>query len=174
MNIERIIVGDLQTNCYIIEKDNKVLVIDPGDEFLKIKKQINNREVLGVIITHYHYDHIGALDLIVSEYKVKVYDNNTLNEGINKIGPFTFEMLKTPGHKEDLISIYFKEEKVMFVGDFIFKGTIGRTDLEGSNPSDMQKSIMKIKKYPLDTIIYPGHGVKTTLEYEVLNNPFFN
>ena len=174
MNIERIIVGDLQTNCYIIEKDNKVLVIDPGDEFLKIKKQINNREVLGVIITHYHYDHIGALDLIINEYKVKVYDNNTLNEGINKIGPFTFEMLKTPGHKEDLISIYFKEEKVMFVGDFIFKGTIGRTDLEGSNPSDMQKSIMKIKKYPLDTIIYPGHGVKTTLEYEVLNNPFFN
>ena len=173
MNIERIIVGDLQTNCYIIEKDNKVLVIDPGDEFLKIKKQINNREVLGVIITHYHYDHIGALDLIINEYKVKVYDNNTLNEGINKIGPFTFEMLKTPGHKEDLISIYFKEEKVMFVGDFIFKGTIGRTDLEGSNPSDMQKSIMKIKKYPLDTIIYPGHGVKTTLEYEVLNNPFF-
>ena len=174
MNIERIIVGDLQTNCYIIEKDNKVLVIDPGDEFLKIKKQINNREVLGVIITHYHYDHIGALDLIINEYKVKVYDNNNLDEGINKIGPFTFEMLKTPGHKEDLISIYFKEEKVMFVGDFIFKGTIGRTDLEGSNPDDMQKSIMKIKKYPLDTIIYPGHGVKTTLEYEVLNNPFFN
>ena len=61
MNIETVVVGPLQTNCYIISKNNKCIVIDPGDEYNKIKSVIGNKEVAGVIVTHYHFDHIGAL-----------------------------------------------------------------------------------------------------------------
>ncbi len=162
MRIEIVKVGYLETNCYILSIDNKVLVIDPGDEIDKIKGVIKNREVIGCIITHYHFDHIGAL-----KYFDKVYDINNLTEGINVIGPFTFEVIYTPGHKEDCISIYFKDEKIMFVGDFIFKDGIGRTDLNDGDIYQMINSLKKISKYDHDIIIYPGHGDKTILGLEL-------
>ena len=170
MKIEKIEVGYLNTNCYIVSIDNQVLVIDPGDEYKKIEKLINNREVVGVIVTHYHHDHIGALKSFKSNL---IFDKHNLQEEINKIGPFTFEVIYTPGHREDAITIYFKENKVMFVGDFIFKGTIGRTDLETGSMVDMEKSITKIKKYDDDIILYPGHGETTTLGNEKRLNPYF-
>ena len=108
MNIKTIIVGELNTNCYILEKDNNILIIDPGDESEKIKKIIGKKNVVGIIITHYHYDHIGALEDIQKFYKTVVYDNNNLKEGINNIKNFNFEIISTPGHKEDCITIYFK------------------------------------------------------------------
>ena len=173
MNIEKVVVGMLETNCYLLEKNNQLLIIDPGEEYNKIKKAIGNRHITGIIITHYHIDHIGALEELKQNDNVSVYDYSNLQEGINSIGDFTFEMIKTPGHKEDLISIYFKDDNAMFVGDFIFRGTVGRTDLEGGNINDMQKSIEKIKKYPLNTVIYPGHGYKTTLGEEIKYNLYF-
>jgi glyoxylase-like metal-dependent hydrolase (beta-lactamase superfamily II) len=171
MKIERVIVGVLETNCYILSIDNKALIIDPGGEYNKIKKSIGTKEVIGVIVTHYHFDHIGALDYFDRSI---IYDYSNLKEGINKIGPFTFEIIYTPGHKEDLISIYFEKDKCMFVGDFILNGTIGRTDLTGGSVKDMNNSIKKIKKYPKDTIIYPGHDEKSILEYEINNNIYFS
>ena len=168
MIIKCIKVGPLETNCYILIKDGKSLVIDPGDELDKIEKSIQN-EVQGVIITHYHFDHIGALNDIVSKYKTKVYDFRNLSEGYNKIGGFEFKVLFTPGHKDDAISILFEGEKTLFSGDFIFNGSIGRCDLEGGNYMDMQKSIIKILKYENDITIYPGHGEKTTLGAERKN-----
>ena len=167
MEIEIVKVGYLETNCYILSIDNKVLVIDPGDEIDKIKKVINNREIVGCIITHYHFDHIGAL-----KYFNNVYDINNLKEGINTIKPFTFEVIYTPGHKEDCITIYFNKERIMFVGDFIFKDGIGRTDLEGGDMHQMINSLQKISKYDKNITIYPGHGDKTTLgrELEKYNN----
>ena len=173
MNIDVIKVGRLRCNCYILDIDNNVLIIDPGDEFNKIDKVIDGRNVIGIIITHHHFDHVGAVDDILKKYKTVVYDRNNLKEGINKIDKFIFEVIYTPGHKEDLITLYFKKEKVMFCGDFIFKDSIGRCDLEGSNVSDMEKSIDKIKKYDRDTIIYPGHGKETSLGYEIDNNVYF-
>lgn len=173
MKIEDIVVGMLETNCYLLEKNNQLLVIDPGEEYDKIKKAINNRQVIGIVITHYHIDHIGALEELKQNYNVPVYDYSNLKEGLNSIGDFTFEMIRTPGHKEDLISIYFKEDNVMFVGDFVFRGTVGRTDLEGGSITEMQKSIEKIKKYPPETIIYPGHGPSTTLGEEIKYNLYF-
>ena len=173
MQTENIEVGYLRCNCYLLSIDNEVLIIDPGDEANKIIKLIGNRKVVGIIITHYHFDHIGALNEIKDKYQTKVYDKSNLTESINKIGKFIFEVIYTPGHKEDLITIYFKEDKCMFCGDFIFKDSIGRCDLAGGNISDMLKSIRKIEKYPQDTIIYSGHGPKTTLGYEINNNPYF-
>ena len=160
MEINRVVVGPLETNCYILKNNNKCLVIDPGDEYDKIEKNIGQNEVVGVIITHYHFDHIGALN---SFDKTLILDRHNLEEFEYNIYNFKFDVIYTPGHKEDCITIYFKEDKIMFTGDFIFKGAIGRTDLEGGNYLDMLNSLNKIDKYDKDIIIYPGHGDKTTL-----------
>ena len=173
MKIEIVKVGELECNCYLLEMDNKILVIDSGDNGDKIIEKIGNREVVGIIITHYHFDHIGAIEYLVNKYNVSVYDKNNMNEGINKIDNFIFDIIYTPGHKEDCICIYFKKDKIMFVGDFIFRDSIGRCDLDGGSVKDMIESINKIKKYDKDIVIYPGHGDKTTLEYEMNNNMYF-
>ena len=169
MKIENIKVGYLETNVYLLSKNNHYLIIDPGDESEKIINQIKGK-VDGIIITHHHFDHVGALDEVKENYNVKVYDRYNLKEGKNQIGKFIFEVIYTPGHTDDLISIYFKDEKALFCGDFIFKGAIGRFDFPESNFKDMQNSIKKIIKYPKTTHIYPGHDDKTTLgdEYNML------
>ncbi len=167
MKIEIVKVGYLETNCYILSFNNHVLVIDPGADYDRIVKQIGNRIIDGIIITHKHFDHIGALKEFSS---IPIYDSDNINDFKNPY--FKFIVLKTPGHTKDSITIYFEKEKVMFVGDFIFKDSIGRTDL-GGNDLDMQASINLIKKYPKDVIIYPGHGSKTSLGYEIENNYYF-
>ena len=171
MKIDVVKVGYLETNCYIIEKNKHVLVIDPGDEFDKIKEVINNRIIDGVLITHGHFDHVGC---IKDFDKSLIHNYDNLNEGLHEIGNFKFEVIYTPGHKEDSISFYFKEDNMIFVGDFIFRDSIGRTDLPGGNMTDMLNSISKIKKYPDNIILQPGHGPNTTLGYEKENNPYFD
>ena len=170
MNIEIVKVGLLQTNCYILSKNNNVLIIDPGDEYNKIMDKVNGRNIVGVLITHSHFDHIGCIDLFNKEL---VYDYNNLNIGINTIGEFTFEVVYNPGHKEDSISFYFDEDKLLFCGDFIFYESIGRTDLEGGSSNDMMKSIKETKRYSDDVKIYPGHGPSTTFSHERKYNIYF-
>lgn len=167
MKITTIKVGYLETNCYILEKDEKIIVIDPGDEYNKIASIINNREIVKVLITHYHKDHIGALNnfeqnLILQNPKEETYH----------FGPFTFEVIFTKGHTNDSVTYYFKEDKTMFTGDFLFKETVGRTDMPSGNLEEMKKSLNKIKSYPGDIKIYPGHGPSTTLKHEKENNYF--
>ena len=173
MKVSKIIVGDLQTNCYLLEKDNECLLIDPGDESSKIKDFIKDKNLIGILITHKHFDHIGALDEIATFYNIPIYDNSNLKEGTNHISTFTLEVIKTYGHTMDSLSYYFKDDKVMFTGDFLFEGTIGRCDFEESNYNEMLRSIRKIKEYDNDIIIYPGHGSKTTLGIEKENNIYF-
>ena len=164
MEINRVIVGELQTNCYILSINNKCIVIDPGDEIDKIKTYISDKEIVGVIITHYHFDHIGALNYFD---KSLILDRSSLEEKEYNIEGFKFEVLYTPGHKEDSITIYFKEDNVMFTGDFIFKSSIGRIDLPGGNVIDMLNSLSKMKRYNKDIVVYPGHGEKTILGEEI-------
>lgn len=170
MKIDIVKVGYLETNVYILSKENHYLIIDPGDEADKIIDKINGI-VDGIIITHHHFDHVGALEEIKDKYNTKVYDRHNLKEGVNQIGEFSFEVFYTPGHTDDLISIYFKESSSLFCGDFIFKDSIGRYDFPESNFNDMQRSIKKILFLPKTTHIYPGHGDKTTLgdENNMLN-----
>ena len=172
MKIDRIEVGYLACNCYILDIDNKVLVIDPGDEYVKIKNHLKDKEVLGVILTHRHFDHIGALDYLVKDYKVKVYDNSNLEEKEYNIDKFKFKVIKTFGHTMDSICIYFEKDKVMFTGDFLFKDGIGRCDLGGDTDA-MIKSIDKIKEYSDNITIYPGQGDKSTLGCEKEYNIYF-
>ena len=172
MKINRVEVGYLACNCYILDIDNKVLVVDPGDEYDKIKSYLNNKEVLGVILTHRHFDHVGALEDIVNDYEIEVYDNSNLEEKEYKIDNFKFKIIRTYGHTMDSICIYFEDDKIMFTGDFLFKDGIGRCDL-GGDIDMMNKSIDKIKKYNDDIVIYPGHGDKSTLGYEKKYNMYF-
>ncbi len=157
-------VGYLYTNCYVLKKDHQALVIDPGDEYPKIKEEIGDDEVVGVIITHHHPDHVGALEYFDAN---KVYDYSNLQEGQNTIGNFTFEVILTPGHKSDSITIYFAEEKRMFTGDFLFKNSIGRTDFPTGSMEDMKKSLLKMTKYDREITIYPGHGHSSVLGTEL-------
>lgn len=170
MKIERLVVGSLEENCYILSFDNKVLVIDPGDEYDKINKTIDNREVLGILITHNHFDHVGALDQFNN---VDVYSFDNMQEKEYTIGPFVFDVIFNPGHTLDSISFYFKNEGILFCGDFIFYHGIGRCDLPTGSIVKMKESIAKIKNLPLNTIIYPGHDRKTTLKEEIENNNYF-
>lgn len=175
MDLKIIKVGYLQTNCYIISKDNKCLVIDPGDEGNKIIKYLkdNKFDLVGILLTHSHEDHIGAVDSLLHYKKVNVYDFNNLDEGNTNIDIFNFDVIYTLGHTNDSITFYFKNDNLMFVGDFIFKDGIGRVDLPTGNMSDMDKSINKIKLYSDNITIYPGHGDSTTLGYEKHNNYYF-
>lgn len=163
MEINSVVVGPLDTNCYILNNNGKVIIIDPGDEKDKIINEVNG-EVVGIIITHHHFDHVGAMEEIKKYYKVNVYDYSNLKEN-NKIDNFDFKMIRTPGHTDDSITIYFEKEKIMFVGDFIFYGSIGRTDL-GGNISDMKKSIESILLYDDDIKLYSGHFIPTKIGIE--------
>lgn len=176
MDVKYVVVGPLETNCYILEISHEVLIIDPGDDAKTIKNKISNdKKVIGIIVTHSHFDHIGALDELLKFYKTKLYNMSNLSEGNHTLGSFSFEVIYTPGHMNDAITIYFKDKKLMFVGDFIFKGSIGRTDMSGASPKDMKESIKKILRYPMDTVLYPGHYDKTTLEEEIITlNYFYN
>lgn len=172
MIVETLVLGDLENNCYFLIKNNDLIIIDPAAEINKIIDKIDKYNLIGIIITHHHFDHVGALKDLVDKYNVPVYDYSNLAQGTNTIGNFMFKCLLTKGHTSDSISIYFEEEKIMFVGDFIFKDSIGRTDI-GGNMNDMIESINMMKKYNGITL-YPGHGPKTTIDYEKENNYYFN
>ena len=174
MKIEKVVTGPLEENCYILSNNNTCLVVDPGDDYQKIKEKIGDNKVLGVLITHSHFDHIGALRNFLTKRGVKIFKKSNTLEQDYQVGDFKFKCFYTPGHSKDSISFYFEEDKVMFVGDFVFKGSIGRCDLPGGDTKDMEKSINILKEYDPDTILYSGHGDDTILKEELENNPYFS
>ena len=175
MKIITIKTGYLEENCYILIKDNNCIIIDPGDDYEKILKEIDNYNLLAILITHNHFDHVGALTDILNNYNVEVFDKKSLLETKKEISNFSFEVLYNEGHSSDSISFYFEEINSIFVGDFIFKCSIGRCDLETGNILEMAKSLKKfINKFKNNKklTIYPGHGEKTNLQEELTNNPY--
>lgn len=175
MKIEKVVTGLLDENCYVIKKDDCCLVVDPGDDYLKIKEVIGDAKVLAVLLTHSHFDHIGALRNFLTKRSVKIFKRSSVpSERTISVGDFTFAVIFTPGHSKDSISFYFEEEKVMFVGDFVFQESIGRCDLPGGSEVEMQESLEKLKTYPKEIALYPGHGEITSLDYELLHNPYLN
>ncbi|MGE7601233.1 MBL fold metallo-hydrolase [Peribacillus sp. NPDC097675] len=206
MKWTQIPLGPLQTNCYIVSKGEKCLIIDPGEEPQKIIQYIQTKKFkpLAILLTHAHFDHIGALDAIREHYEIPAYihereakwlldpalngsqnwfpenpmrmkpaDHILASEQELTIGDFTFEVLETPGHSPGSISYYAKEERLLFSGDVLFQGSVGRTDLIGGSESVLLKSI-DTKLLPLsdDTIVFPGHGPITTILDEKDTNPF--
>ena len=142
MNIKCLTLGPLKTNCYVIEVDQGTIIIDPAYNADLIQKEIGNKKILTILITHYHFDHIGALKELETYYHVKAQDFKKIKNMI---------VIPTKGHSLDSLTFYFPQEKIMFCGDFLFKNTFGRTDLPGGNNKQMLDSLEKISKYPLDT-----------------------
>ena len=115
MEIKCVVTGFLDENCYLIIKDGKCLVVDPGDDFHKIKDAIGDNKVLGVLITHSHADHIGALRNFLTKRSIKIFKKSNLEEKEYSIGDFKFKCIYTPGHSKDSVTFYFEEEKIMFL-----------------------------------------------------------
>lgn len=160
MDIKTLIVGELQENCYIVTKNDKTIIIDPGDEAEKIINACKNLDVVEILITHHHFDHIGALKEIEKYFNLKENQKSCY---------FDYEVINTPGHTSDSISFYFKEDNVLFSGDFLFNGAIGRTDLPTGNMREMISSLKLMRVLPENTLVYPGHGESTMLNKEVAN-----
>ena len=174
MEIQKIVTGMLDENCYVLKKGDTCLVVDPGDDYPKIKELVGDSKVLGVLLTHSHFDHIGALRNFLTKRNVKIYKKSSVEEKEYQVGDFTFQVLYTPGHSSDSISFYFPEDNVMFVGDFIFRESIGRCDLPTGSEDDMKNSLLKLKKFDKDISLYPGHGENTTLNYEKSHNTWLS
>ena len=199
LEIKQLPLGPYQTNCYILTKENEVIVIDPSAKGELIASHIpEDKKVLAVLLTHGHFDHFGGAQVLLDKYCCPLYIHEEdveliedpfknlsmemnmklkdqgyrLEEGILSIGSFQFSVLHTPGHSPGSVSLHI--EDVLFCGDLIFKGSIGRTDLYGSNERQMKQSLEKIKTFSQDLILYSGHGPKTTLNYEKRSNPFLN
>lgn len=172
MEIKKVVTGALDENCYVLVQDNSCLVVDPGDDYPKIKEAVGEAKVLGVLITHSHFDHIGALRNFLTKRSIKIFKRSNLDEKEYSIGPFSFNVIHTPGHSKDSVTFYFVEDNVMFDGDFVFKESIGRCDLPGGSTSEMDTSLQKIVAYDDNIKLYPGHSEDTTIGEEKENNPF--
>lgn len=172
MKIEKLILEPLDNNCYILSNNDEAIVIDPSGEEDKIEKYINDNglRINAIFVTHYHYDHIGALDYFVNKYKPKVYDYKTI--GKFKEASFSFKVISTKGHSNDSVSFWFPNTNDMFVGDFVFEGSIGRMDLDGGSEEEMAYSLNMIRTFPKETKLYPGHGNVTDLNTELRTNPY--
>ena len=169
LNIICIVNGELFENCYIIHNKKQALIVDPGSEEEKIYKVIDELKlkVKGIFITHYHFDHVTCLDKVKNKYKVDVID---YKNRVDSIDGFDFEVIENYGHTMDSVSFYFKKNKIMFTGDFVFRESIGKYDFE--NSSIMYKSLKEFCKFDNDIVIYPGHDEISTVGYEKENNYF--
>ena len=116
IDIITIVNGMLDENCYIVNNGHDALVVDPGSEGNKILNEIKNKNlrVIGILITHNHFDHVGALDDIKNEFPNAVIINNKY-KGDQSVGMFKFKIIETPGHTEDSVSYYFDNNDVLLV-----------------------------------------------------------
>ncbi len=174
MEIIQLVTGFLDENCYILKENDSCLIIDPGDDYQDIKDKIGDSKLLGILITHSHFDHIGALRNFLTKKSIKIFKKSNLEDGKEyEIGEFKFKCYYTPGHSSDSVSFYFEKDKALFVGDFVFKGSIGRCDLPTGSSEVMAKSLKRLKEtFDKDTILYTGHYDVTTLGEEIKTNPY--
>lgn len=169
LKVITVVTGYLSENCYIVHNDKDALIIDPGDDSNKIISSVGDLNVLGILITHYHFDHVGALDEIKNKYKkAKLIDFTSKKEQI--IGDFKFKIIENYGHTMDSVSYYFEDEKKMFCGDFVFRESIG--NFEDEDMPIMIESLRNFKKLDRNIRVYPGHGIYTEVGYELDHNLF--
>jgi glyoxylase-like metal-dependent hydrolase (beta-lactamase superfamily II) len=209
MILERLVVGMLQTNCYLLAdaKTRQAAVIDPGGDVDRILARIAHHrlEVVSIINTHGHFDHVldawslqgkvggqialhpddqpilkdrsvGLMAVLTSlKRSPKGPVDRWLREGDQvQVGQLCLEVLETPGHTPGHVSYYLPQADLIFVGDTLFAGSIGRTDFPGGSYDQLIRSV-RTKIFPLtdSTRVCPGHGPETTVGQERLTNPFF-
>ena len=205
LKIETMTVGMAQSNCYIVHNETEAIIVDPGGEQARIEQTVERLDIkpIAILLTHTHYDHIGALEGIRDTYNVPVYvaaeENSWLMDPMKNlsgyvgesittrpaeeelligdemtIGEFTFKVLPTPGHSPGGVSFVFEEGDFVITGDALFGGSIGRTDFPGSNHEQLLTSIREqLFTLPEHYTIYPGHMGRSTIGHEKNYNPFF-
>ena len=201
MEIKTLVLGHIHTNCYLVSTDKAAIVIDPAF----ISKQIedflteNSDKERLILLTHAHFDHIGAAPSLRENTGVKIgigeFDNPyladpsanlsdrfhahippffadiTFCDGDKiKIGDLEIEVWHTPGHTVG--SVVYLIDGVLFSGDTLFFESIGRTDFPKGNYSDMMESLEKLLMLDDDTLVLSGHGPETTIGHERDYNPF--
>ena len=182
-------VGPYQANCYILGNKNtrQGLIIDPGDEVIRIIKEVTKLElnIKYILITHGHIDHVGGAKELKQITKAPVlihsldepglgFDaDNHLSDGQEiTLGSYIIKVIHTPGHSPG--GVCLSAPGAVFTGDTLFAGSIGRTDFPGGSHEQLIKGVRE-KIFPLgDNIrVYPGHGPPSTIGRERTVNPFF-
>ena len=190
MNIQKLTLGLYQTNTYILSNATEAAVIDPGYEPDIILDALEGRELKAILLTHGHFDHVGAVKELVAETGCKVYIHaadlslppmitagqlyytHTYAEGdtVCPIEGAELHVLHTPGHTPGSVCLLLGDQ--MFSGDTLFEGSCGRMDLPGGDQLQMHQSLNRLVSLQADYHIHPGHGGSTTLAAEKRYNPY--
>lgn len=211
IEVEKLVLGAVSTNVYLVFYKGNCLIIDPSDEAERIVSCIDERQAkpLAILITHGHFDHVMAAPVLAEKYGIKIYageaerqlfEDSKLNMAERFLGEqftleadrylkggdeiefegFKLKVVYTPGHTVGSISFYSDDledneafKKVIFTGDALFAGSIGRVDFPTGNEAAMRKTLEDVfKKMAPETVVFPGHGVATTIERELAHNPY--
>ncbi len=197
-------VGPVQENCYVVRADStseRALLIDPGEEPERLREAITGLGVTieAILITHCHFDHVGAVAPLARATAAPVYCPRLEAPLLQDImawtppgfGPFEnwnpehmlaggerlglagleIEVLLTPGHSPGHLT--YALDGALLSGDVLFQGSVGRTDLPGGDWNVLERSIETlVRRFPAETVVHPGHMGVTTLGRELQTNPF--
>jgi len=207
IDVRMFTVGPVQENCYVVREQGSgsALIVDPGDESDRLLRALRDLEVESVdaiLLTHTHFDHIGAVAPVARATGAPVYCPELETQVLANImdyvpwpgfGPFesyeadetvkggetlelagqTIDVIFTPGHSPGHVTYSIKSGNALFSGDVLFQGSVGRVDLPGGDWPTLLASIESlIDTHPGDTTVYPGHMGITTLARERATNPF--
>jgi glyoxylase-like metal-dependent hydrolase (beta-lactamase superfamily II) len=209
IDVRMFTVGPVQENCYIVRvpESDRAVIVDPGDEadrLLEAIEQLEIRTVEAILVTHTHFDHVGAVAPVARASGAPVYcpelETFVLANIMNFVpwpgfGPFesydadqtvaggetlelagmTIDVTFTPGHSPGHVTYGIRDEEALFSGDVLFEGSVGRVDLPGGDWPTLLRSIESLlDAYEPETTVYPGHMGITTLGRERATNPFLS
>lgn len=206
MDVRMFTVGPVQENCYLFRRDgsDRALIVDPGDEAERLLRAVDELGVAldGILLTHTHFDHVGAVAPVARATGAEVWvpdiekpvladimsfvpwpgfgpyesweAEHTLKGGEKlELAGFEIDVLSTPGHSPGHVTFSIADEEAVFSGDVLFQGSVGRTDLPGGDWPTLLESIRAlVDSLPEDTTVHPGHMGLTTLGAERASNPF--